>query len=79
MPAGRGARVTPGRAPLAHVPVGRDVRAPWLWATGQYLPLRGAITPYFGTSTAFTTWITPLDWFTSEMVTLDALPLSSIR
>ena len=31
----RGARVTPGRAPVAHVPVVRDVRAPWLWATGQ--------------------------------------------
>ena len=38
MTAVRAARVTPGRAPLAHVPVGRDVRGPWLWATGRSNP-----------------------------------------
>lgn len=32
-----------------------------------------------GTRTALTTWITPFDWFTSAMVTFEALPCSSIR
>jgi len=32
-------RIPAGRA--AHVPVGRDVRGPWLWATGQTRPSLG--------------------------------------